>query len=420
MRILWLKTELLHPVDKGGKIRTYHMLKELKKKHHVTYLTLEDGSAEVDAEDKSREYAHETITVSHKTSPKFSPRFYAELVGNLVSNYPYALQKYVSPEMSVAIKRQVDGSETDIAVCDFLAPAVNFPLDLKVPTLLFQHNVEAIIWRRHFENETNPLKKAFLKTQWRRMFEYEKKTCLRFDRVVAVSQDDAEIIQNDYGAVNVSPISTGVDTEYFAPTGEIEKDEFNIVFTGSMDWLPNEDAIQWFISDVLPLIRMHIPNVSLTVVGRNPFRSLVELSRKDQSIIVTGRVQDVRPYMEKSSVYIVPIRIGGGTRLKIYEAMAMELPIVSTTIGAEGLPVKDGKEILLSNDPVGFASAVVRVLQDKDLAVNLGRQAAKSVREKHGWANVADDFASNCERAIGESRQAPRDIQLDTKLLTAV
>ena len=132
MRILWLKTELLHPVDKGGKIRTYHMLKELKKKHHVTYLTLEDGSAEVDAEDKSREYAHETITVSHKTSPKFSPRFYAELVGNLVSNYPYALQKYVSPEMSVAIKRQVDGSETDIAVCDFLAPAVNFPLDLKV------------------------------------------------------------------------------------------------------------------------------------------------------------------------------------------------------------------------------------------------------------------------------------------------
>ena len=403
MRILWLKTELLHPVDKGGKIRTYHMLKELKKQHHITYLTLDDGSAESGARDKAYEYANEVITVEHGTAPKFSPRFYAELVRNLFSPLPYALGKYRSLEMQQALEKHVRGSEVDIVVCDFLAPAVNVP-SLQIPTLLFQHNVEAMIWRRHFEVESNPVKKAFLKSQWRRMFKYEKEACNRFERVVAVSPDDAETIQQAYGAENVTPVPTGVDTAYFSRSGDAQKDEFNVVFTGSMDWLPNEDAIMWFTNEILPLIRARVPEVSLTVVGRNPYKSLQELSRKDPSIIVTGRVPDVRPYMEKASVYIVPIRIGGGTRLKIYEAMAMELPIVSTTVGAEGLPVTDGEDILLRDDPASFATAVGDLLLDPDSARSIASQAESNVRKNHGWVSVSNAFAENCERAIKQHR----------------
>lgn len=405
MKILWLKTELLHPVDKGGKIRTYQMLKELKKKHHVTYLTLDDGTAETDALEKSREYAHETITIPHRASAKFSLKFYLELAGNLVSKLPYALQKYVSAEMRESVKKTADRENFDIVVCDFLTPAVNLPAKLNVATLLFQHNVEAMIWRRHFEVAVSALKRAYMKTQWRRMFNYEKESCRRFDWVAAVSKEDAAAMQNEYGIENVSDIPTGVDTEFFAPPKNAEKNEFNLVFTGSMDWLPNEDAIRWFTEEVLPLIRRQMPQVSLTVVGRNPFPSLLELSKKDPSIAVTGRVPDVRPFMEKASVYVVPIRIGGGTRLKIYEAMAMSLPVVSTAIGAEGLPVKDGEEILLRDAPHEFAEAVVQLLKDKNLAQKIGSQAAKTVREKFGWPQVADDFAGLCEKAIERYRQ---------------
>jgi glycosyltransferase involved in cell wall biosynthesis len=172
-----------------------------------------------------------------------------------------------------------------------------------------------------------------------------------------------------------------------------------------MDWLPNEDAIRWFTEEVLPIIKEKIPQVSLTVVGRNPFPGLVELSKKDSSIVVTGRVPDVRPFMEKASAYVVPIRIGGGTRLKIYEAMAMELPMVSTKIGAEGLPVRDGEEILLRDTPAEFAGAVVRLLTDKDAAKRIGGRAAQTVREKFDWQKVGDEFAALCERAVERRRK---------------
>jgi glycosyltransferase involved in cell wall biosynthesis len=375
------------------------MLKELKKQHHITYLTLDDGSAEPGALEKASEYANEIIRIEHVSAAKFSAKFYSELLRNLLSPLPYALQKYLSSGMRRAIEKHVAGSEVDIVVCDFLAPAVNVP-SLPVPTLLFQHNVEAMIWQRHFEVERNPLKKYFLKSQWRRMFEYEKQACHEFDRVVAVSVDDAETMSREYGAKNVTPVATGVDTEFFTRTTDAERDPFNIVFTGSMDWLPNEDAIQWFTTEILPQIRTRVPEVTLTVVGRNPYSSLTELSRRDPSIIVTGRVPDVRPYMDNASLYIVPIRIGGGTRLKIYEAMAMRLPIVSTTIGAEGLSVTDGVNILLRDDPNSFAAAVSDMLLNREAADAIAGRAEDEVRNNNGWANVSEDFAKNCELTI--------------------
>lgn len=401
MRILWLKTELLHPVDKGGKIRTYHMLKELKRQgHEITYLTLDDGSAAGDAVKRAVEYCDEVITIQHSTREKFSAGFYAELALNLASPLPYFMRKYKSEEMRREIVKLDGRASFDVLVCDFLQPSVNVPARLKLPTVLFQHNVEAMIWKRHYEVQSNPVKKAYLYGQWRKSFRYEREACRRFDRVVAVSAEDRERMERDYGLSDVADVPTGVDTEFFRPGGNVQAEPHNLVFTGSMDWLPNEDAIQYFIKEILPHVRRSVPGVTLTVVGRNPYPSLVELSRRDPSIIVTGRVEDVRPFMERAAVYIVPIRIGGGTRLKIYEAMAMEKPIVSTTIGAEGLPVTDGEELLLADDPQDFATAVVRLLKDESFARTLGTRAARVVRERFGWDKVSATFAEICEGAI--------------------
>lgn len=400
MRILWLKTELLHPVDKGGRIRTYHMLKALRREHRVTYLALDDGSAGGDARERAAEYCHELVLVPHRTRPKFSAGFYAELAANLASPLPYFMRKYESRGMRREIERRAAAGEFDVLVCDFLQPSINVPARLALPAVLFQHNVEAMIWRRHYEVQTNPLKKFYLYGQWRKSAAYERAACRRFDRVVAVSRDDAEVIAREYGVSEVSDVPTGVDTEFFRPSGAVAREPRDLVFTGSMDWLPNEDAIQFFTREVLPRVRARVPGVTLTVVGRNPYPSLVELGRRDPSIRVTGRVDDVRPFMERAAAYVVPIRVGGGTRLKIYEAMSMGMPVVSTTVGAEGLPVRDGEELLIADSPDDFAAATVRVLEDAELAGALGRRAAETVRARFGWAAAAAGFAEACESAL--------------------
>lgn len=403
MRILWLKTELLHPVDKGGRIRTYHMLRRLKRDHRVTYLTLDDGDADKDARERAEEYCHELVRVPHRTRAKFSAGFYAELAANLFSPLPYFIRKYESAAMRREIERRASRAEFDVLVCDFLSPSVNVPQRVGAATVLFQHNVEAMIWKRHYEVQKNPVKKAYLYGQWRKAVHFERAECRRFDRVVAVSRDDAEQMRIEYGVRQVEDVPTGVDTEYFRPRGAEKKEPHNLVFTGSMDWLPNEDAIRYFTSEVMPRVKQILPDVTLTVVGRKPYPGLVELSRRDPSVTMTGRVEDVRPYIERAAAYVVPIRVGGGTRLKIYEAMAMESPVVSTTVGAEGLPVEDGREILLADTPEAFAEAVVRVLTDEEFARSLASRAAETVRERFGWERAAEKFASICERAV-ESR----------------
>lgn len=399
MKILWLKTELLHPVDKGGKIRTYEMLKQLKREHHITYLTLDDGTASPDAYKRAKEYCHELVCVPHRTKAKFSPGFYLELLFNLFSPLPYAVKKYESSEMRRQIAEMVERDAPDVVICDFLTPSVNVPEQLSCTTILFQHNVEAMIWQRHFETQSNWLKRIYLYNQWRKMQLFEQAECRRYDKVIAVSREDKEIMERDYEIKSVADVPTGVDTEFFRPNPGAIKKPTRLVFTGSMDWIPNVDAIRYFYEQILPIIRAQIPNVTLTVVGRNPNRELIELSRKEPTITVTGRVEDVRPYMDSATAYIVPIRIGGGTRLKIYEAMAMEKPIVSTTVGAEGLPVKDGEDLLIADTPQSFADAVIRILTDDAFAGELGQCAAATVRARFGWDRVAARFTELCRQA---------------------
>jgi glycosyltransferase involved in cell wall biosynthesis len=381
------------------------MLKELKRNCHITYLTLDDGTADARARQLASEYCHELVCIPHPRREKFTTGFYVELVLNLASDLPYAIKKYESSAMREEIKKRVADKRFDVLVCDFLAPAANVPANINCPRVLFQHNVEAMIWKRHYEVQKSAPKKAYLFRQWQKMHAFEAKMCPQFDCVVAVSREDRDLMQQEYGVESIYDVPTGVDTSFFRPSGQRACRPHNLVFTGSMDWLPNEDAIRYFTEEIMPRIKKAVPGVTLTVVGRDPYPSLVELSKRDPSVIVTGRVEDVRPFMEEAAVYIVPLRIGGGTRLKIYEAMAMEKAIVSTSIGAEGLPVTDGEEILLADTPELFADAVVRLLQQDGLASDIGKRAAARVREEFGWDKVAESFVRICERAIASTRQ---------------
>ena len=397
MKLLWLKTELLHPVDKGGKIRTYELLKQLRRDHFVTYLTLCDPNDPRESFERAAEYCQRLIPVTHDPPRKFSVGFYCDLGRNLGSSLPYAVGRYRSGAMRDALERELGSEDYDLVVCDFLAPSVNLPEPIGVPAVLFQHNVESVIWERHYRNEAHQLKKAYLFSQWRKMLRFERAACQRFDSVVAVSAADQETLRTGFGVDRVFDIPTGVDTDYFRPH-EGRKNAHELVFTGSMDWMPNEDAIVHFSRAILPRIATHIPDVTLTVVGRNPTARLTRLAEADRRITVTGRVDDVRPYMGRAAAYVVPIRVGGGTRLKIYEAMAMGKPVISTTIGAEGLPLHNGEEALIADDPQTFSQSVIAVLQDSQFATRLGQRARQVVCERFGWSQVAAAFVGICER----------------------
>jgi glycosyltransferase involved in cell wall biosynthesis len=209
------------------------------------------------------------------------------------------------------------------------------------------------------------------------------------DFVVTVSANDQAFFINYVPPTRTAVIPTGVDVEYFRANGAREEPH-TLVFTGSMDWLPNDDAVKYFVGDVLPLVRREVPDARFWAVGRRPLPALRALA--SEAVTVTGTVDDIRPFLDRCAVCVVPLRSGSGTRIKIFEAMAMGKSVVSTTLGAEGLPVTHGQDILLADSPEEFARAIVALLRDPARRRRLGAAARALVERNHSWAAVGTEF----------------------------
>ncbi|MGC2658231.1 MAG: glycosyltransferase [Bryobacteraceae bacterium] len=388
MKILWVKSDFLHPTNRGGQIRTLEMLKCLHRKHEVHFIAFDDGK-NPEGFRRSSEYCSRAYSVPHSVPPRRSLRFAGQLVQGLVSRLPVSVQRYTSGRMKRQIERLLEHDRFDSLVCDFLFPAMNIP-DLS-RSVLFQHNVESIIWRRHVEQASGSAKRAYFRLQARRMEILERAVCRQAGHVIAVSDIDRETMRELFGVEHTTAVSTGVDVQFFAPppVAEVKAD---LVFVGSMDWMPNIDAMTYFANDILPLIRKERPNCRIAIAGRKPTPSIEDLARRDPNIIVTGTVPDVRPYLWGSTICIVPLRVGGGTRLKIFEAMAAQVPVVSTSIGAEGLPVEDGAHILLADSPELFAEKCLQLLGAEDQRKQLADRARDLVTARFSWEAVTRDF----------------------------
>jgi len=418
MRILWLNPNLLLPLDKGGKLRTWHLLRQIASRHEVTYLSFADPRSSRDEHDGMREVCRTLETVPRLDEGKQGLAFYAGVLARLPARLPYAIGKYRSREYARRLRHLLDLQPFDLVVCDFLVPAVNMPPRLPCASVVFTHNVEAEIWRRHAEAETRPLRRRLLESQWARMGRFEGRTLSRFNLVLAVSDADRCTIGRLYPDVKapVRVVPTGVDTAYFLPSDHEAVEPARLVFTGSMDWLPNEDAMLYFTREILPRIREAAPAVTVSIVGREPTARVKALAA-DAGIEVTGSVPDVRPWIRRAAVYVVPLRIGGGTRLKIFEAMAMGKAVVSTSVGAEGLPVSPDHDVLIADDPQAFASAVVALLNDTRRRERLERAARALMLARYDWSVVAaelDDALSltAAGRATELARVAPDNKRL--------
>ena len=383
-----MKTDFLHPTTRGGQIRTLEIVKRLHQRNEVHYIAY-DNPSQPEGLQRAGEYSTRAYPIAHHAPSRRSPGFVMQLAGGLVSPLPVAISRWKSDSMRAKIGEISAREKFDAMVCDFLAPAANCPaLDRCV---LFQHNVETMIWQRHVEHAPDPFRRAYLKMQARRMEAYERDVCRKVKRVIAVSEADARAMREMFGIGDVPIAATGVDTQYFEPHGQAEP-AFDLVFVGSMDWLPNTDGMKFFTASILPLIRRVFPECKVAIVGRTPDPAIQALAATKPGITVTGTVPDVRPYLWTSKLSIVPLRIGGGTRLKIYEAMAAACPVVSTTIGAEGLSVSHPENIRIADTPEQFARECIRLLQSEDERARLAEAAYRLVRERFSWDIMAREF----------------------------
>lgn len=388
MKILWVNINFLHPTTKGGQIRTLEMLRRLHSRNEIHYVALENP-AEPEGPVRAAEYSSRAYPVPSHLRDKTSPAFAWELAAGLFSALPVAVRRHYNAAMARLLSDDLLRRDFDKVVCDFIIPAPHFPTFRNV--ILFQHNVETMIWRRRAEQSSSAAQRWYLNKQAERMFDYERQVSRACGAVLAVSENDAQMMREMFAVPRVSAVPTGVDIGYFAPPADTAAGA-DLVFVGSMDWAPNIDGVKWFLTAVLPRIRARRPACKVAIVGRAPTPDIAALAASLEGVAVTGTVPDIRPHLWGGAVSVAPLRIGGGTRLKIYESMAAKVAVVSTTIGAEGLPVRDGEHLRIADDEESFALRCLELLDDPERRRTMAEAAWKYVAGSFSWEAVAKQF----------------------------
>jgi len=403
MKILLTLPGPLFPADTGGKIRSLNIFSRLAKRAEVHAVSFADAARDVAATSEMTATFASYTPVFRSEARKYSVRFYSELLGNQFSTWPYFLSKCDLPDFRRAVAELASREKFDLVFCDFLHTAAPL-LELAArPKVVFEHNVEFLLRKRKWQGADQPVRRWIYGTEWRKTWRIEAEVCQSFDHVITVSEDDRRTVEREFGVAHASTIPTGVDTDYFRPDGN-SPEPGRLVFVGSMDWDPNEDAVLWFLQEVFHRIFKTVPQARLSIVGRAPSSRLRAMAERVPGVEITGWVPDVRPYLARAEVVVVPLRVGGGTRIKIPEAMAMAKAVVSTPIGAEGLPFQDWREIRIAEEPEQFASAVVDLLNNAALRDSIATEARDAVVRNHSWETVVAKVEQILETAV--SRRA--------------
>jgi glycosyltransferase involved in cell wall biosynthesis len=399
-RLLFISTLFLHPVDTGARIRTTQILRGLRGGRFETVLASPATHREItrwgaEIRELADEYAYWPARERDKIFSLARLRY-------LTSELPIPVMTDRS-RAGMEVVRTLLAQKPDLVVVDFPHGMVLMPPgQIHAPVVLFTHNVEAEIFARHRDISRDPVRRAVWENQRAKMARFERTALQRADAIVAVSDRDAATFGAQYEARNVRVIPTGVDLEFYQYRPP--SDNPQVVFTGSMDWMANIDGIEFLLREVWPKVQSAEPSARMTVVGRNPPPGLVEEARRrGYSWTFTGWVPETRSWVWDSAAFVIPLRVGGGTRLKVWEAMAMGSVVVSTRLGVEGLPVENEKHCLLADDPDALAEALVRVLRDARLRGTLSRSAREHVEQNFSFRRAAAIFEDICVDAMRDA-----------------
>jgi len=400
-RILILTPQFPYPPhaltgrSQGTTIRNFNLIAGLSERHTVDLLTFADPDAGADLERDTAllaPYCRRVVTV-----PAPVRTLQTRALDLARTPLPDMALRLESQQMHAALAGILDEARPDILQVEGIEMA---PYALRLergtrPFVVFDdHNAEYLLQKRTCLTDARRPRRwvaaAYSLVQWQKLTAYERRVCRDADRVVAVSEADRAALQTLLPDLAVTVVPNGVDLAFYRPgvvPSEPELHEDALVFTGKMDYRPNVDAVAWFAGDVLPLIRQQRPGAHFWAVGQQPHARLSALAGRDD-VTLTGRVPDVRPYIAGAGVYVVPLRIGGGTRLKVLEAMAMGQALVSTRLGCDGFDFTDGREVRFADTPEAFAEAVTGLLRDPDAAAALGRAARAYAEANYGWEAI--------------------------------
>ncbi len=388
MRILFLTPTFPYPLDNGNRILEFNTIKQLSGGHRIFLLSLiQEGQYQHLSH--LREYCADIETVPVPgmglwgKETNYSKR---GLVSSLFQPVPYNLARWYSGEMEDKLKQALSRNTFDLVQIETLHMAPYARFFRNIPVILRQHNVESKMMERYYKNASDTLERIYAFFQWRKLLRYERKMCLDSDLVITLSRMDEDAIRRLSSEIKTDVLSIGVDGEYFKPNEKVRKKD-RILYLGNLAFPPVRENVLYFLNEIWPIIKQSRPDVKFLILGNCP-PNKHWIIRKFPDLVFLGEVEDIRPYMDSSMLTVVPHRIASGVRFKILEAMAMKLPVVSTSIGCEGLEVVDGEHLLIADGVESFARSVITLMANEKLRTDLTEKAYAWVRKKYTWENA--------------------------------
>jgi glycosyltransferase involved in cell wall biosynthesis len=404
MKVLLLTQVLPYPPDSGPKVKTWNVLKYLAERHEVTLVSFARGDQSADVA-QLRRYCAGVHTVQMRRGLL---RDGVAMVGSLLTGQPWMMVRDVRAEMRRLVDRLVAESSFDVVHADQLNMAQYALRAPEAYRVLDAHNALWLLYKRLAATMSQGPKRWLLARDWRLLKRYEGGVVRSFDAVMAVTGEDRDALLEATGAdreVAVIPIAVDTDQVRPVPHGP---EANHILHVGTMYWPPNIDAVTWFIDEIYPLIRRQRPDVVLDVVGSRPPGDLLALGESDTGINITGYVADLEPYLAQAAAFIVPLRAGSGMRVKILNALAQGLPIVSTSVGREGIAVTDGQDILIGDTPADFAAAVLRLLDSPDLRAQLAVNGRRLAESHYDYRRACEPIDEVYSQAIAGKQSSVR------------
>ena len=407
MHVVIVDGDVSYPATSGKRLRTLNLMLQVAKRHRITYV----GRCAADTEEARtaptflRAHNIEPILVHHPVPTKAGPAFFFRMFANLFSSQPYSVASHHSEPMGQTISELARREPVDIWQFEWSPYLSVVDSSLPGPRVVMAHNVDTLIWQRYYENETSLLKRAYLRMQWQRFRRFEERAFAQATRVVAVSEPDAMLIREQFGQPNVDVVENGIDRAYFENvTGQ--RDPLSILFLGALDWRPNLDAIALMLDKTFPAVRSQQPNARLVIVGRHPSAHLRQRTSAMPGVELHADVADVRPYLASAGVLAVPLRIGGGSRLKILEALACGLPVVSTAVGAEGLSLQPNENYTQAEIDQ-MADALIQSIRNPSIMQAMAAHGRRRVLDIYDWSVLAGKLESAWERSLQNQTKTP-------------
>jgi glycosyltransferase involved in cell wall biosynthesis len=393
IKILFVATHLPVPANNGQAIRSLSIIQALESSgHELSFVSFVNGRRPEELQPLSS-FCRSIDLLERQMTNLTQGTDYLRRMGSLLAIKSFSVERYRSEAMRKLIQEKLQAESYDLIICEGIYSLINIP-ENEVPIALDCHNIEYIILKRYAELERNFLKRHYAQIESRLIRMAERRSCHQVSLAMVCSQIDLNILRQFRSDLPVFIVPNVVDTDLVRPVepASLGTTEPVLLFQGGMDWYPNRDAVDFFARLILPRVREEVPDVRFIIAGRNPPTSFIKQFRSDPMIEFTGTVPDMRPYLACATIVIVPLRVGGGTRIKILEACAAGKPVVSTSVGAEGLNLEPGKEITLADGPIEFAQAVLMLLKDQVRSEAFAKASRKAVVERYSHQTLRESL----------------------------